>query len=380
MTNVNYSELTNQELVDLVENIQVNPSKLTKNLKYHHQNLLKEITKRTSFLKEPDNPIFARLFCLRNNIAEHPTCHNSDCTNKVHWNKNKREFFHHCSNKCKNEDPEVQEKMKQTTLKHFGVEHAAQSKEVQQKQIETTKSRFGVEYASQTKEFRERVKQTCMKKFNAPSTFQSKEIQEKIKNTLIQKYNVEDFHEIEDFKSRQQQGWIDKYGVVHPMKSDDIKKKVKDSHIRNWGSWFSQTYMFHKLKKHKFHSDKYPGLTFDSTWEVKVYEFCKDHNIPIEYSPEISYPYEYDGGTFYYHPDFLINGKVYEVKGDHFFRVNEETGKEEMFNPYRSPKWSDEQYAWVCGKFEAKHQCMLENSIKIIRGSDMSNLDMRMFD
>ena len=218
-----------------------------------------------------------------------------------------------------------------------------------------------------------------MKKFNAPSTFQSKEIQQKIKNTLIQKYNVEDFHEIEDFKSRQQQGWMDKFGVVHPMKSDDIKKKVKDSHIRNWGSWFSQTHMFHKLKKHKFHSEKYPGLTFDSTWEVKVYEFCRDNNIPVEYSPEISYPYEYDERTWTYHPDFLINGKVYEVKGDHFFRINESTGKEEMFNPYRSPKWSDEQYAWVCGKFEAKHQCMLENSIKIIRDSDISNLDMRMF-
>ena len=378
MTIENYTTLSNKELIDYIELLNINPNKLSIVLKHHYSKIYSELIKRTQFL-EPDCSIFARLFCLKNNISSHPTCHNLDCTNKVHWNKNKREFFHHCSNKCKNEDPEVQEKMKETTISHFGVEHAAQSKEVQKKQRETTKKRFGVEYASQTKEFRERVKQTCMKKFNAPSTFQSKEIQQKIKNTLIQKYNVEDFHEIEDFKSRQQQGWMDKYGVVHPMKSDDIKKKVKDSHIRNWGSWFSQTHMFYKLKKHKFYSEKYPELTFDSTWEVKVYEFCRDNNIPVEYSPEISYPYEYDGKTWTYHPDFLINGKVYEVKGDHFFRINESTGKEEMFNPYRSPKWSDEQYAWVCGKFEAKHQCMLENSIKIIRDSDISNLDMRMF-
>ena len=26
--------------------------------------------------------------------------------------------------------------------------------------------------------------------------------------------------------------------------------------------------------------------------------------------------YEYDGKVHTYHPDFLINGKVYEVKGD----------------------------------------------------------------
>lgn len=121
-------------------------------------------------------------------------------------------------------------------------------------------------------------------------------------------------------------------------------------------------------------------MTFDSTWEVKVYEFCRNNSIPIEYSPEISYPYEYDKIIWTYHPDFLINGRVYEVKGDNFFRINESTGLEEMFNPYRESYWSDERYEWECGKYEAKHQCMLKNNVHILRKNDIVNLSMKTFE
>ena len=122
---------------------------------------------------------------------------------------------------------------------------------------------------------------------------------------------------------------------------------------------YTQTYEYHKNKRHKYHLEKYPGLTFDSKWEVKVYEFCKDNNVKVEYSPKISYDYEYGGKVWTYHPDFLINGKLYEVKGDNFFKINESTGKEEMFCPYGRKKLGEEKWKWLCGKYEAKHQCMI---------------------
>ena len=141
---------------------------------------------------------------------------------------------------------------------------------------------------------------------------------------------------------------------------------------------YTQSSEYHKNKKHKFESKKYPGNKFDSTWEVKVYEFCNDNSIPIEYSPTISYEYMYDGQVWTYHPDFLINGKIYEIKGDHFFRIDE-SGHEVMINPYRNPDWSDEQYAWICGKFEAKYQCMIANNVTILRSKDIENLNIEMF-
>lgn len=109
---------------------------------------------------------------------------------------------------------------------------------------------------------------------------------------------------------------------------------------------------------------------------MKVYEFCKDNNIPVEYSPEIFYKYDYDGRTWTYHPDFLINGKVYEVKGDQFFRFNESSGMEEMICPYQEPEWSDEEYDWHCNKAQAKYQCMIDNDVKLIRRHDMDKLNM----
>ena len=110
-----------------------------------------------------------------------------------------------------------------------------------------------------------------------------------------------------------------------------------------------------------------------------MYEFCKDNNISVEYSPKISYEYDYDGRTWTYHPDFIINGKVYEVKGDYFFRINESTGQEVMFCPYREPEWTDEYYVWKCGQYEAKHQCMLRNNVPILREDDIDNLSLRTF-
>lgn len=71
----------------------------------------------------------------------------------------------------------------------------------------------------------------------------------------------------------------------------------------------------------------------------------------------------------------MVDGIVYEVKGDQFFRINEFTGQEEMFNPYREQEWSDERYEWECSKYEAKHQCMLRNNVVILRESQIENLD-----
>ena len=145
-------------------------------------------------------------------------------------------------------------------------------------------------------------------------------------------------------------------GVPYPSQSESVKKKVVASNRLKFNcDYYTQSYEYHKNRKHKFYSDKYPELTFDSTWEVKVYEFCRDNDIPIEYSPSISYDYKYDGKTCTYHPDFLINGRVFEVKGDYFFRFNESTGKEEMFCPYRRDEWTEDEYEWRCGRYEAKH-------------------------
>ena len=118
-------------------------------------------------------------------------------------------------------------------------------------------------------------------------------------------------------------------------------------------------------------------MTFATSWEFKVYDFLTEHGIPFEYQIE-PIPYEYDGGIHYYHPDFLVHGKIFEVKGDNFFRINEETGEEEMYLTWKGDL-SDEEYKWRCGREEAKHQCMIANNVIILRHSQINNLTIEMF-
>jgi len=116
-------------------------------------------------------------------------------------------------------------------------------------------------------------------------------------------------------------------------------------------------------------------MTFDRSWEFKVYDFLTEHNIQFEYHPKISIPYKCEDTQHYYHPDFLVNGRLYEVKGDNFFRINEETGKEEMYLTWKG-NLSDEEYEWKCKLYEAKHQCMIANNVIILRKKEINNLNM----
>lgn len=34
----------------------------------------------------------------------------------------------------------------------------------------------------------------------------------------------------------------------------------------------------------------------------------------------------------------------------------------------------DEHYSWMCGKYEAKHQCMIKNDVIILRHEQIQNL------
>ena len=137
--------------------------------------------------------------------------------------------------------------------------------------------------------------------------FQSPIINEKIEATMLTTYGVAKAYMSEDICRK----------ISNKLRTEQTQDKIRQTFLSKYGvEWYTQSVEYHKNKKHKFHSEKYPELAFDSTWEVKVYEFCKDNNIPVEYSPSISYEYDYCGKKHTYHPDFRINNKVYEVKGD----------------------------------------------------------------
>ena len=89
---------------------------------------------------------------------------------------------------------------------------------------------------------------------------------------------------------------------------------------------------------------------FDSIPEIAVYIWATDLNYKIEFEP-CFFIYEYNNKKHKYIPDFKINNKLIEIKGDYFFKSDGT-----MCNPYDHTQ--DALY-------EAKHQCMLNNNVEI---------------
>lgn len=465
MTNINYSEKTNQELVNEIKNIDVCIQRLSRHISKNNPNLYNEILHRTNFLDTSNIgkiSIQARIYCLEHNLTETPECNHPKCNNKVKWHCGSRAFSQYCSQDCMNDDPQIVLKRKHTCKVRFGTENPMQLGEILEKQRQTCIRRLGVDNPSRSREIQDKRKKTCLVKFNGETYFRSQQFKEakqryldehnvvnvsqipeiynKIRQTHEEKYggigyasdelrkksydtnkelhgdehysNIEqgmrtymeqhdgakNYLQTKQGKEQYKKTCNEKYNVDHISQLQWIQDKVKSTKQHRYGDpnynnrekarnttmekydveYYTQSIEYHKTKKHKFISPKYPIVTFDSTWEFLVYDFLTDHNIQFEYQVE-PIEYEYDGKTHKYFPDFRVNDKIYEVKGDNFFRINESTGKEEMYCTWRNPEWTDEYYEWRCGLEEAKHQCMIANNVTILRQSQIKNLTIEMF-
>lgn len=196
--------------------------------------------------------------------------------------------------------------------------------------------------------------QYCSVKCSSNST----EKQQAIRQTCIKKYGVESPQQTVNVRNKLMSTVQKKYGYKHALLHPRIRKKIKATMINRYGvEHISQTPEFAKYHHKRI---KYDNLTFDSSWEVSVYKYCKAHNLQCEYQPLIVFKYTFNNKLRYYHPDFLIEGRLYEVKGDHFFK---EDGT--MQNPFNHK---------LDALYEAKHQCMINNNVKIIRYADLQNL------
>ena len=273
----------------------------------------------------------------------------------------------------------VVDKMKSTKEQRYGDPGYSNH----EKSVKTFNERYNVDNPSQVKQFQLKKEETCLKNHGKRCMFcdgeymkkvftetlgvdnpmKDKSIQDKAKKTRKDKYGTEYYFQSEAYKSR----W------------HEISKLAHKKWILCWND-DKQYSISRRLGKIE---DIVKGwehhLQFDSKAEVMVYVFCNiEHDLGIIYQPQTIFKYEYDGKKYDYHPDFMLNGKLYEVKGGQFFKVDEKTGKEVMRIPWRRNK-TEEEYKWHCDKEEAKHQCMLANNVIILRERDIKNLSVDMF-
>ena len=181
---------------------------------------------------------------------------------------------------------------------------------------------------------------------------------------MLEKYGVKHALQVEKFKQKVKETCLEKYGVEYYTQTQECLNKMQATCQERYGVInYSQTKEWSHKKKKKV---LYDGIYFDSSWEVTVYQYCKENDIPCEYQPDITFKYLYDSEIHIYHPDFLINGKLYEVKGNQFF------DGDKMICPYNRNEYLD-------NLAEAKHQCMIQNNVVILRGDDIKNIKERIF-
>lgn len=150
-----------------------------------------------------------------------------------------------------------------------------------------------------------------------------KERYECILKSLSEKYGKEitNINQIPNWKEKVQECWKNK--TVEEL--NEIVDKARKTLFENYGVYNAGDL----VRYQKLH---YNGVIFDSSWELMVYLYLQDNNIPFEFHKKGFYfNYDCEGKKCRYYPDFIINNKIYEVKGGQYYDKNGI-----MINPYDS--------------------------------------------
>ena len=218
----------------------------------------------------------------------------------------------HCSTKCSSMDKNVQNKLKQTTIKKYGVDHPSKlstnnfksnnpqkTKEIHEKTKQTCLEKYGCEYAWNN----DKQKQTCLEKYGYENVFKNKEIIDKIKKTKFNKYGEEHFNNREKAK----QTCLEKYDVDNYSKTIKFKTNI---------NWDERQIKINKTKQlnNSFHISKQ---------ELKSFELLKEKykNVISQYRSKV-YPYNCD----FYIPslDLYIECNYHWTHGGHKYNNTKE--------------------------------------------------------
>lgn len=284
---------------------------------------------------------------------------------------------------------EVKNKVKQTKLEHN--DGVLCSEETKNKRRQTCLKKYGVENPNQVKKFKNKIKQTLLKKYGNENYVNV----EKCKQTKLERYGDENYNNSEKNKNTRfvkndgkyfsektiseiqtkrklKQEEITKktkstnkikYGFENPMQNPEIAKKSIE-HRKQSYPYPSEIHIKHliesTLKKYGTFNHSvnyyYNAIFFDSSWELNLYIYLKDHKINFEYHPNTQFEYFKDNVKHFYLPDFKINEKFYEIKGPHLINENgillDWKGNEEI----------------------EKTNCLKNNNVKILTYKDLQEV------
>ena len=242
---------------------------------------------------------------------------------------------------------QTNEKRKETLLRTRGVDHPMHDPEVIQKVMDIAANRTDEQKAESIRKLRATWNSKTQEEKN---TIRDKNMQSRINN--FETLGIErSINGKPDYSNRTQAMETTKEHIGYISRSSDP-------------NFINQMY----IHRSPFY---YYGVYFDSGWELAVWIYCHDHGISITREPVRFEFKDINGTTRYCYPDFMINGKLVEVKGKQFFRPDGT-----MYCPFRHKDESDEEYEFICDLYERKHQCELEHGVEFWKQEDIEYMKL----
>lgn len=349
-------------------------------------------------------------------------CQNEKCNNETQFNSHKWHYNTYCCNKCMKtsdvykqrcstgvkqvwklrttedrkqiglkilktnmKDPNYLNKCRDNILKIYKNKTEQELKEIQEKRLKSLKETWKNRTDEENMEMQKKTRKTKKKKYGN-ETYNNRE---QAKKTMKNKSGYDNWMQIPEnrklysdrFKNYTDENWKEfkenvSQGLLNRSeKEKDEWQKHRQETISNYTSkqideirkkkqetWSNKSqYELHQIQqkraKNSKHKYEYNKLTFHSFDEMCYYIYIKENTNYKIVRNEMNFylQYYYDGKMLSYYPDFIVNDKIVEIKGLQFFENKNPNGK--MINPYDR---SEDP------KYEAKHQCMINNNVEII--------------
>jgi len=208
--------------------------------KYKINNYESVILTETTIEKEGYNP---------NNLAQKSnkyiwvTCRYCGEPNRTKKSKYTMSGNSNCHIKCRCKElketdstwsrPDVKEKIKNTLMKKYGVDHSSKIEGILDKRKKTFMNRFGVDNPSKAEEIKQKKRDTCLKNHGTEYPLQNREIFEKSKKTVQERYGVDRPAQNEDIKEKMINSFLEIYSYDNPMKDENVRNLSRENLLKH---------------------------------------------------------------------------------------------------------------------------------------------------
>lgn len=294
--------------------------------------------------------MFTKFCCSAHSAQSEETQKKRKQTNLEHWGtenvydseKYRQKMKEECGVEYVWQRKDVREKREIALLERFGTIYPSQVKEIMDKIRQTTLEHYGVECMFLTPEVFElahseetiqKIQETNIEKFGCISPLGSKDVRDKISETNKERYGEECMFNLDRVKEKahspeaiekQKKTNIERYGHEYPLSSPEVQEKIKNTVLERYG--VPCQLMTPENRNKSFEKMKENGKLQKSHKEDEVSEFISSLGYIVErHHMTEEFPFNAD----IYLPDYRL---YIEYQGSHFHNTYSFMGTEEDFD------------------------------------------------